>query len=100
MENAYNFIEKINNKIDGFVEELEYVYAKDLGLDERAGYQLYIDSQRSCIIVSKSNDRNLQYYGGFEYVDKDSRIEMGDWVFYFDEDSRVQECFEHLKAID
>jgi hypothetical protein len=31
----------------------------------------------------------MQYYGGFEYVDKDYRYEMGDYVFYTVDDDRV-----------
>jgi hypothetical protein len=31
----------------------------------------------------------MQYYGGFEYVYKEYRHEMGDYVFYLAEDDRV-----------
>jgi hypothetical protein len=58
-------------------------------LDSRASYRLYIDADLTAIVALKDSDRQLQYYGGFEYVDKDSRRELGNWVFYSNEDNRV-----------
>jgi len=87
-----------NQYIDGMTE----VLPQDLGLDKRAGYRLYINKE--AIAVSESGDRSLQYYGGFEYIDKAYRTELGDWVIYsiddpelgFDEDNdcRVTECIK------
>ncbi len=61
----------------------------------RAANRLWIGSD--FIAVRKHDDRSLQYYGGFEYVDKEHRTECGEYVFYSTEDDRVQghhECFE------
>ena len=74
------------------VQKMEKVKANKLGLDIRAGYTLYIDEE--CIIVDKNDDRMLQYYGGFEYVDKEYRIEIGDYVIYSNCDDRVSDCLE------
>lgn len=66
-----------------------------IGLDPRAANRLWIGSD--FIAVRKHDDRLLQYYGGFEYVDKEHRTECGEYVFYSTEDDRVQghhECFE------
>lgn len=64
--------------------------AKTFGLDPRAGYQLWLTAEHDAIGVTKARDGQLQYYGGFEYVDKDCRFELGDYVFYSAEDSRVE----------
>ena len=82
------FIDEINNQISERVQKMEYVQAEDLQLDRRAAYRLHVNED--CIIVDKNTDRTLQYYGGFEYVDKEYRIEMGDYVVYLGDDDRVR----------
>jgi len=86
MENVYGLIEIVNEKVETFIRELETFRADELGLDTRCGY-LY--ANEDCIVVGKSADRLLQYYGGFEYVDKEYRFELGNYVVYLGEDKRV-----------
>jgi hypothetical protein len=88
MQDIFSFIEDTNDQLRRLVHEMEYVPADSLGLDRRAAYRLWVNDD--CIIVDKGNDRTLQYYGGFEYVDKEYRIEMGDYVIYLSDDDRVQ----------
>ncbi len=92
MTSIYEFIDDVNEKLYRMVQKMEKVKANKLGLDIRAGYTLYIDEE--CIIVDKNDDRMLQYYGGFEYVDKDFRNAIGDYVVYMNGDSRVADCLE------
>jgi hypothetical protein len=77
---------------DRIVEGMEPTTAEKIGLDPRAGYRLFISEE--CIAVPKTNDGSLQYYGGFEYVEKECRSDVGDYVFYFIGDSRIEECIE------
>ena len=44
--------------------------------------------------------RTLDYYGGFEYVHKYYRREVGDYVFYLAEDDRVRGHIERFMVID
>jgi|LakMenEpi13Oct10_1017325.scaffolds.fasta_scaffold01537_2 hypothetical protein len=85
------FIEDISEQVQNYVNEnMEEVFLNEtkIGLDPRASYApIFIN--RSAIAVKKSYDRNMQYYGGFEYVYKEYRHEMGDYVFYLAEDDRV-----------
>jgi hypothetical protein len=90
----YELITDINRQIQAKVNDMTVVKADALGLDIRAGYKIYVGD--TCIAVNKRNDRDLQYYGGFEYCDKDCRIELGDYVVYFADDDRVQECLALL----
>jgi|TARA_R110000851_G_scaffold13665_3_gene46562 hypothetical protein len=84
----YNELYNIGQQIDTAVkEQMTEVKADDVGLDRRAAHRLWVTEDT--IAVSKDVDRGLQYYGGFEYVDKEYRMEMGDWVFYFADDERV-----------
>ena len=92
-----DFIYDINQMVDDKVNsDMTEVSASDLGLDNRAGYRLYVSED--AIAVQKERDGSLQYYGGFEYVDKEFRREMGDWVFYMKDEyeisCRVSECLE------
>lgn len=85
-----SLINEINQKVEVFVGGLTQVTGADLGLDERVG-RLYTDGFEG-IVVHKEADRRLQYYGGFEYIDKYNRQEMGDYVFYMAGDDRVEDC--------
>jgi hypothetical protein len=60
------------------------------GLDPRAGWDLFVDVDYTCIGVRGDAARKaLMYYGGFEYVDESAVFRIGDWTFFSDEDSRV-----------
>lgn len=86
------------NKIDGIVEDvisdMSQIKATDIGLDIRSGYRLWVSTD--AVAVENYSDGSLQYYGGFEYVDKEFRVPMGDYVFYLAEDSRVQDCIDRF----
>ena len=86
-------LNQIEEIVEAFIEELEEVKAEDVGLDKRACYGNLLISNDG-VAVSKSQDRNLQYYGGFEYVDKEFRHELGTYVFYEVGDSRVESCVD------
>ena len=84
----YTELYNIGQQVGAVVAEtMTEVQAEDVGLDRRAAYRLWVTEDT--IAVRKDNDSGLQYYGGFEYVDKEYRMEMGDWVFYFADDERV-----------
>ena len=87
LENAQHEIEKIANQV---MSECSDVTPEALGIDSRAGHSLRVsDDFIAC--PKGSAQRMLEYYGGFEYVDKEYVSEMGDWVIYSGEDSRVRE---------
>lgn len=66
-----------------------------LGLDERCG-KLYVGDD--FLAVSVGADRWLQYYGGFEYIEKEYRQQIGDYVFYSVDADRVAEAFDHMNG--
>ena len=73
--------------------EAECLRGDQMGMDIRAGHMIYLVEAEG-LVVRKNHDGILQYYGGFEYVDKMNRWEMGSWVFYSIEDERVKDCFD------
>jgi len=64
--------------------------ADALGLDIRAGYTIYVNED----YVATNNRGSLDYYGGFEYVDKESVTTVGDWTFYDGYEGRVRDCID------
>jgi hypothetical protein len=82
----------VTDLVDEFLVESKLVFAEDIGLDERAG-KVYVGND--FIATSKYNCANLEYYGGFEYVDDDSKFTIGNYVFYTDNDSRVSGAIDH-----
>ena len=94
-DSVYDMTEAIVEVVERNVRDnFEMVSADRLGLDIRAGYKLFVNED--AIAVAKHNDRTLQYYGGFEYVDSEYRVEMGDFVFYMCDDERVREHIEQF----
>jgi hypothetical protein len=94
-DSVYDMSEAIVEVVERNVRNnFEMVNADRLGLDIRAGYKLFVNED--AIAVAKHNDRTLQYYGGFEYVDAECRVEMGDFVFYMCDDERVRGHIEQF----
>ena len=88
----YDFDAKVEEYV---MENFREVQAADLGLDPRAAYRLYVNKEG--IMVTTSQDRTMQYYGGFEYVGQEHRQEYGsEYVFYSAECSRVRGHLSHI----
>ena len=84
------------------IKTLRAVGAKDLGLDPRAGSNIYIDPNGALIIKGDRDRRILDYYGGFEYVDKEFITVLGEYTIYhakFGENERVQSCFDYYEEM-
>jgi hypothetical protein len=87
---ALDFCEQMTEKARRFVAQMTEVTAEQMGLDPRSFWgHAYVDN--TAIVVNKEQSRKLDYYGGFEYVDREYRREVGDYVFYIAEDDRVRE---------
>ena len=89
MSMLYDLMNEINGKVEELIdEEFRLVKPEDVGLESRAGYNLFINED--FISVGKGNRCSLDYYGGFEYVDEEHVTVLGDYVFYSADDERVQ----------
>lgn len=63
---------------------------QSLGLDNRCNYGgIWINADY--IVIKKNDQRVMEYYGGFQYVDREYVQEIGDFVIYSREDSRVED---------
>jgi hypothetical protein len=81
---------------DQYLNSLRMTDAEGIGLDPRAGYSVYVST--TAIAVNRNDVRMLDYYGGFEYVDGDDRVDLGDIVVFKNDSSRVQDCIDHYYA--
>lgn len=99
LDDALSLHDEMTKIIEFLIEtdKLKTVKPEELGLDRRSGYQLYIDPDISCIVVRKSNQGALEYYGGFEYIDRENVRPFGGFVVYTNDtgESRVEGCFDH-----
>lgn len=86
MTYIYAVLDECNQKIEELVNEMKAALPGEIGLDPRCGV-VYVNDD--CIIVPKHKDATIQYYGGFEYVDKDFRHAIGDYVIYLAVDDRI-----------
>ena len=64
-------------------------------LDRRAmPYRMHANEHMLC--VPAPSCRSLDYYGGFEYVGDDHRMQVGNWIIYSTEDSSVRQVVERM----
>ncbi len=82
-------MQQINEIVEEHLNsEFEMISGDKIGLDYRCGGVMISED---AIVVEKYRDGTLQYYGGFEYVDKEYRKEIGDYVFYLRDGGRVED---------
>ena len=92
-EGAEGMREVLNNIAHDLLDRAgKQTSAYTLGLDQRAAHVIFRGP--TWLAVPKTENRNLRYYGGFEYVDDECITELGDYVFYFTDDSRVLDHWE------
>lgn len=89
----YDVVEAAEQQVREWLEENALRVSADvLGLDERCGMVWVCDE---AIVCDSYGNGRLQYYGGFEYVDKTQVKAVGGYVIYEasdDDDDRVREC--------
>ena len=85
----------INATVQQFIDENCKVGDREqTGLDPRAFGKFWYCYEG--IFIYEGGRRSLDYYGGFEYIDRDLVKQYGDYVFYSAEANRVQEVLENL----
>lgn len=85
-----NFVEDIMAQVDDYLlENMTSVLPEQVGLDRRCN-RMYISRDG----IASTHARNLDYYGGFEYIDSEYRKTIGEVTFYFAGHDRVDECID------
>ena len=89
----YGLFEEANGlAMDYINDNMKVCGPLDLGLDPRSAGTFYVSEDG--IAINSYNRRNLDYYGGFEYVNNDCVLVIGEYTFYLSEDSRVADHIE------
>ena len=95
---------KMNEAFQELMEEegLEQLTDEQMArwpIDPRARpYHMHANEHMLC--VPESQRRMLDYYGGFEYVGDDHRMQVGNWIVYSTEDDRVRQVVERMLDIE
>lgn len=92
----------VNNLVEDFLDGAVAISREDVikrtSLDPRA-FATRIWAGEDFIAVDKYATGSLDYYGGFEYVNKDEKTTIGSYVFYSADNSRVQDLLDDLSDL-
>lgn len=89
-----NLADQVEMALDDVMMSVDSVRPSELGLDDRAGHGLF--PTKHGIVVALHNDKGLRYYGGFEYIDDEYRVQLGNYVMYLAEADRVKRCLDRF----
>ena len=91
----HTLIELVESAQAAIEHDCELVPAHELGLDSRAGF-LYVGED----FVASARPKELDYYGGFEYIDSEYTLRLGEWKLYFKGDPRIDNlpCWDEEEA--
>ena len=92
-------LENVNTSIKHALDETNRVNADRFGLDPRAG-RAYVLLDEQLIVVESNYIRTFDYYGGFEYVDSESRQVYGDYTVFSCDDDRIAKAIEMFEYSD
>ena len=96
-DRTHEMIDAVNEVVERNIRNnFVQLPASDVGLDIRCG-RVLVDQADEVIAVPNHNIREIDYYGGFEYIiEGDGRTTLGDWTFFTCVNDRVQDCFDAL----
>jgi hypothetical protein len=80
-----------NEQVTGLLadeDQFTFIRPEDCGLDNRTAYNVWIGDEG--IVIRKSDLRTANYYGGFEYVDKEDIVAVGDYILYTINSDRIE----------
>jgi hypothetical protein len=97
----YKLYETIENAVKQYIEESNVVEIgakglEELGLDFRCG-RILISVDEG--FVAACSPRSIEYYGGWEYIDSELKLDAGDYRFYDSEASRVDSVIGHYREL-
>jgi hypothetical protein len=97
----YKLQQTIENAVQKYIEESDCVEIgsrglEELGLDFRCG-RILISVDEG--FVAASNPRSIEYYGGWEYIDSEFKLDAGDYRFYDREADRVDAVIRYYREL-
>ena len=93
IESLYDMMEDVNSQVKFYIDHnMKRCTPEELGLDIRSGRELFVSEDG--IAVHNGNRSTLDYYGGFEYVNKGCVQSLGNYTFYLVDNDRILGCVE------
>ena len=97
----YKLHQTIENAVQKYIEESDVVEIgatglQELGLDFRCG-RILISVDEG--FVAACNPRSIEYYGGWEYIDSELKLDAGDYRFYDSEAGRVDAVIRYYREL-
>ena len=97
----YKLYETIENAVQQYIEESDVVEIgakglEELGLDFRCGRILISVNEG---FVAACNPRSIEYYGGWEYIDSEYKLDAGDYRFYDRDADRVDRVIQYYREL-
>lgn len=85
-------ISEVNSKVMQTIHEMAKIEPRAAGIDDRAAWRIWI--HETGIAVRVNHDDDFQKYGGFDKVDRVSRVVLGGYVFYLANERRVRAAID------
>ena len=97
----YKLNETIEKAVQKYIEESDVVEIgahglEELGLDFRCG-RILISVDEG--FVAACSPRSIEYYGGWEYIDSEFKLDAGDYRFYDREAGRVDAVIRYYREL-
>ena len=100
-EKMYKLEKTIGNAVDQYVKNSDVVEIgsfglKELGLDFRCGRILISVNEN---FVAACNPSSIEYYGGWEYIDSEFKLDTPEYRFYDGEADRVYNVINNYRTL-
>ena len=88
---------KVNELVEEYIQDSIKVNSEDVGLDRRCG-TIILSSEGGWVAVDEHQLKRLEYYGGFEYIDRDCITAIGKYTFYDSSASRIEAILDQYDS--
>ena len=97
----YKLYQTIEDAVQKYIEESNVVEIgahglEELGLDFRCG-RILISVDEG--FVAAGSPQSIEYYGGWEYIDSEYKLDAGDYRFYDREANRVDAVIQYYREL-
>ena len=97
----YGLEHTIEQAVEQFLKDSNAVESgsrglEELGLDFRCG-RIYVSVEGD--FVAACNPRSIEYYGGWEYIDSEFKLDAGNYRFYDRDADRVDAVIRYYREL-
>lgn len=93
----HQMMSDVEQIVDAQLQRMENIKSKELGLDPRGSYELLVSEDG--VAISTCHAGVADYYMGFEYIDSENRVTVGEYTFFSVEDSRILDIVTRAKDL-